>query len=642
LKKKLMKIKLCLVISLMFGITSAQTLQERKKIIASYDPVKTEKLLTEIKDDEAQRQSRVNEYLAANLDKKQDFEKDGVYFRMIDVVDGKPLFMSTENSAAARAIRVNHLYPGASLGLSLEGEGFFVGVWDSGSALKTHTEFMVDGVSKVTTPDASGTETTYHATHVVGTVAARGANTSARGMAPKASIKSYTWDADSSEVISEVTNNAMLISNHSYGIYIFNDDGGFNVPGAWYMGCYGDAARNWDQIAYNHPYYLPVMSAGNEGTTTYTGGLAFGYDKLTGNKTSKNPLIIANADPTVHPVLGSMQSLVINNGSSQGPTDDGRIKPDIAADGTALLSTSNNGDYGSSTGTSMSSPSVSGALILLQEHYNDLHPTEFMRSSTVKALVCHTALDDAASIGPDPKFGWGLLDARESVIVLNNSVATVPTSIVEELTLDQNDEYTINVTVSNPKKLKATISWIDVPGTTKNGQLNSPTPVLVNDLDLRIIKGTEENFPWKLQLSDVTAPAIKGDNTVDNVEKVEVDNASGVYTIKVSHKGTLTNGPQNYSLIVSGFDQVNLSNDKFTKENIAVYPNPVGDILYVNSDVNHFTGYEIFDIQGRLIRKELVSNVNSFEIETSSLTKGMYMLNLISEKGSFTQKIVKK
>src|SRR5690606_2383827 len=99
----------------------------------------------------------------------------------------------------------------------------------------------------------------------------------------------------------------------------------------------------------------------------------------------------------------------------QGPTDDGRIKPDIAADGTALLSTSNDGDYGSSTGTSMSSPSVSGALLLLQEHYNDLHPTEFMRSSTVKALVCHTALDDNASIGPDPKFGWGLLDARESV-----------------------------------------------------------------------------------------------------------------------------------------------------------------------------------------------------------------------------------
>lgn len=638
-----MNIKLCLVVSLLFGITTAQTVQEQKKIIASYDSVKTVQLLNEINNYNASRVSRVNNFLTANPNVKLQFKKDGILYKITDVIDGKSLLIATDNAAAGRAIRVNHLYPGASLGLSLEGNGFTVGVWDGGSVLKSHNEFLLDGNSRVTTPDVSGNEADFHATHVAGTVAARGATSSAKGMAPKALIKSYNWDSDEAEVVNEINNNALLVSNHSYGVPIYNDAGDLNVP-VWYMGCYNTDARNWDEIAYSHPYYLAVMSAGNNGTSTYDGGLAFGYDKLTGNKNTKNLMIVANANPSVHPVTGVMTSLVINNSSSQGPTDDGRIKPDIAADGTSLYSTSNVSDtsYDTSTGTSMASPSIAGGLILLQEHYNDLHPSEFMRSATLKGLACHTALDDAASVGPDPKFGWGLLDARESVIVLNNSVADVPTSIVDELVINQAGTYTLQVTVNSPKKLKATICWTDVPGIAKNGQLNSSTPALVNDLDLRIIKGEEVNFPWKLQLSDVSAPAIKGDNTVDNVEKVEVDNASGTYTIQVSHKGILSGGSQSYSLIISGFDQANLSNNDLSKGKIAVYPNPVGDVLFVTSDTNHFTGYELFDIQGRLIKKENVSNLNSFEIETSSLTKGLYMLNLTSESGSFTQKVVKK
>jgi hypothetical protein len=291
------------------------------------------------------------------------------------------------------------------------------------------------------TGGAAGTYTysiSDHATHVAGTVAARGATSSAKGMAPKALIRSYNWDSDEVEVANEITNNALLISNHSYGIPIYNDQGNLNVP-VWFMGCYNTDARNWDEIAYNFPYYLGIMSAGNNGTSTYDGGLAFGYDKLTGNKNTKNLMIVANANPNVHPVTGAMTSLVINNSSSQGPTDDGRIKPDIAADGTSLYSTSNVSDtsYDTSTGTSMASPSVAGGLILIQEHYNDLHPSEFMRSASLKGLACHTALDDAASVGPDPKFGWGLLDTRESVIVLNNSISSVPTSIVDELVLNQ-------------------------------------------------------------------------------------------------------------------------------------------------------------------------------------------------------------
>ena len=264
-----------------------------------------------------------------------------------------------------------------------------------------------------------------------------------------------------------------------------------------------------------------------------------------------------------------------------------------------------------------------------------------MTAATVKGLICHTALDDIASIGPDPKFGWGLLDARESAIVLTNSVAAVPTSLVTELNLTQGSTYTVQVNVNSVKKLKATISWTDPAGITRNTQLNSPDAVLVNDLDLRIIKGQEINFPWKLQLSNVSAPAIKGDNLVDNVEKVEIDNAIGTYTIQITHKGTLLDSVQNYSLVVSGFDQASLSNENFQQEKISVYPNPVRDFINVNSSNHQFISYELYDIQGRLIKKESVSNLSNFQIDSAALSKGMYVLSLVSANGNFVRKIIK-
>ena len=77
------------------------------------------------------------------------------------------------------------------------------------------------------------------------------------------------------------------------------------------------------------------------------------------------------------------------------------------------------------------------------------------------------------------------------------------------------------------------------------------TPALVNDLDIRVSKDGNTFFPWKLNPGSVSAAATKGDNTVDNVEKVEIGASAGTYTITVSHKGSLTNGSQRFALIVS-------------------------------------------------------------------------------------------
>jgi len=616
---------------------------EKNKIISSYNPIDSNNLLKKIENSQIERKTRIASFLSKNSI-QNEFYKEGSKYKIYDIVNGSPVFISTDNRLSALALKTNKLYPGGTLGLSLTGNGMTVGVWDGGWALAAHQEFQFNGSSRVTNPDYPGVNPTaeQHATHVVGTVSAKGVTTNARGMAYESTVKSYDWSNDEFEVSSEAGTNGLLISNHSYGIPVLADNGDMNVP-SWYMGCYNTAAYDWDQIAYTYPYYLSVQSAGNSGSDAYTGGLSPGIDKLTGNKNTKNLLIVANANPTVHPITGVISSLLINPSSSQGPTDDGRIKPDIAADGTNLYSTSNESttSYTTMSGTSMASPSIAGSVILLQQLYNNLH-SSFMKAATLKGVVCHTALDDATTVGPDPYFGWGLMDTNASASLVINDNSATPTAIIDELVVAQSTTYSLNVIVNNPQLLKATICWTDVPGTAKDNQLNSTTPALVNDLDLRIIKGAEINYPWKLDLTNITSPAIKGDNIVDNVEKVEVDSASGTYTIQVSHKGTLSGGNQAYSLIISGFDQISLNNDNFTSNTIKAFPNPVNDNLFISSNMTEVQSYKIFDIQGRLVDFKSINDLKDFSIDVSPLKTGVYFVELQSNDVKSTYKIVKR
>src|SRR5262249_32640354 len=95
--------------------------------------------------------------------------------------------------------------------------------------------------------------------------------------------------------------------------------------------------------------------------------------------------------------------------SGCGPTDDGRIKPDVVGCGVFIFSSISDSAkaYGYLSGTSMATPNVSGSLLLVQQHFNNLKG-RFMRSSTLKGLAIHTA-DEAGNAGPDYSFGWGLI-----------------------------------------------------------------------------------------------------------------------------------------------------------------------------------------------------------------------------------------
>ena len=497
---------------------------------------------------------------------------------------GMPLYLATENVNSAATIGTSKLWTGGSTGLNLDGSATNVkgklAVWDGGSPLTTHVEFA-GRINQKDNADISD-----HSTHVAGTMIAKGINPASKGMSHGIQeLIAYDMlnNSDIEEMMAEGSN--LLVSNHSYGFpagWQYNDRWEFygppNSTEDYKFGYYSAEAQLWDSIAYNAPYYLPVKSAGNNrdfngppvGETYYrrnaSGVFVSGtrpagisnndaYDIMSTVSNAKNILVVGAVNPVS--VYSSPKDVVLTTFSSWGPTDDGRIKPDLVTDGVNVLSSiaAANNAYDIYTGTSMSSPAAAGSLLLLQEYYSRLHGGTFMRSATLKGIAIHTANEAGLNPGPDYQFGWGLLNMEQAaaVITANNT-----THLIRENVLTNNNIDTFSVIASGDGTLRATICWTDVKGTVEPEAtaLNSTKKILVNDLDISIRKGATIYRPWTLNPLPARRadPAARGDNSLDNVEKIELpDIVPGEkYTIWIAHKGTLARGSQAYSLIVSG------------------------------------------------------------------------------------------
>lgn len=505
--------------------------------------------------------------------------------------DGRVYVRTTDNvnaaiSVGANLVRQTPPYP-------LSGTGVTVAVWDAGSVLSSHREFT----GRLTLRNTVATHS--HSTHVGGTIAAAGVTTAAKGMAPNAQLHSYDWNFDTLEMASagRVTTNDVSkipVSNHSYGYQA----GWYNFGTVWYgtwgyreadgFGMYDAFAADYDEVCYNLPYLLPFKAAGNDRndnapsagslftyydvngshTKTYdpeTDPLSDrwdngGYDSLALEGTAKNLLTVGAVEDAVD---GEGQRATANAAmtsfSSWGPTDDGRVKPDLVANGASLYSTMSFGDasYGTASGTSMATPSAMGAATLILEHFARLFPGQMMRASTLKGLLIHTA-DDIGNPGPDYIFGWGLMDTLAAVQHLDAHHAFPPVHRVVEDALSAPGVTNRYVVIRAPGEvLKATLCWTDPPGVAHTN-LDDRTPVLVHDLDLRILGPTGEIArAFVLDVEHPDVPATTGDNDVDNVEQVVVASPAldGLYTIEVTLDGALTQPTQVYSLLIGGATQ---------------------------------------------------------------------------------------
>jgi hypothetical protein len=503
-------------------------------------------------------------------------------------------------------------------------------------------------------------------------------------------------------VYQKITQSQPNISNHSYGSnqgwadpQLINNEpswvwnGAFASPNTSLdaQGTYLTDDRNYDQIVYNNPSYIIIKSAGNsfgEGpsaaTSTYkkyyrdnSGNLvefaptdtlpqsncALGYDCIGIGSLGKNIIVVGATDRiTTNDGRYTASSDVVHSVySSAGPRDDGGIKPDITAVGTDVASawTDNNAIGGSKIdigdGTSYSAPVVTGIVGLWTQINKQLFGGSLLNAASAKTLMVHSA-KEAGNIGPDPQFGWGFIDAKKGAELLvgksNNSI------IFNDETLTSGVANVKTVKASGSEPLKVTISWIDPEFTNFTNQwsdiYNNRNSKLVNDLDLKITDTTTNTvyYPWKLDANNPMTPATKGDNVVDNVEQVVVDApvAGRTYKIEITNKGILKNNtggtaPQNYSVIVTGFTELLGTKDISNPlNNLAISPTITKDVTNILKAPKKST-FNVYDLTGKKLQSGTINN-DKEQIDLSAYTKGIYIIEVKTDKDVISKKVIKE
>jgi hypothetical protein len=281
------------------------------------------------------------------------------------------------------------------------------------------------------------------------------------------------------------------VQNHSYGTGIEN--------------YYGAESAAYDQQIFETDSLVHVFSSGNIGTSAPESGVYNGISgvaNLSGDfKQAKNVLVVGGTNRT-----GDPEPL-----SSAGPTYDGRIKPELIADG--------------EDGTSGAAALVSGTVALLQQAYKTQYK-QLPSAALIKSVLINSA-DEIGPQGPQHKTGYGSLNALEALRTINEK-RFIAGSVANAAQTD----YPITVPV-NCGELKVSLAWND-PAAPVNA-----ASALVNDLDLTVSTPSGQQIsPWVLSsfpsADSLAAPAKRQTDTLNNTEQVSLQNpAAGTYIVHV-------------------------------------------------------------------------------------------------------------
>ena len=444
----------------------------------------------------------------------------------------------------------------------LTGDGEVIGIWDGGKIGRTSSGAISehpDLAGRVTNHSELGTD--FHATHVAGTIAGDGSgNAAAEGMAPDAELHLWDYYGDPYAEMEDASSaQGITISNHSWGYCLGRHScGGSGWAGEEGFGAY-DVESQWADAVVIATNQIVVKAAGNDrndcgfqlGDPDNCDGVLSGdgeyYDNITDFGNAKNVITVGAIND---------DGVSITSFSSAGPANDGRIKPDVVANGDGLLSTWDtstfSGYYSSISGTSMATPVVTGILAQLSEHYRTLNAGADLPPDLAKALLINTSTD-LGRFGPDYLYGYGLVDASDAKDQISPEFNRISSVANTEI-----DEYVV-IVAAGTTALEVTLNWID-----PTGVINNPAADIINNLDLELVApdGSTVHYPWAgpglanpASLSTRTGP-----NTIDTAEKVEVATpTTGRWTIRITGTG-ITSGPQTYALVTSS----QLDNDLFS------------------------------------------------------------------------------
>lgn len=427
--------------------------------------------------------------------------------------------------------------------LGYDGNGQIVGVADTGLDTGVNDSTMhLDFQGRINSIYALGRENDAtdihgHGTHVAGSVLGDGArsNGQIKGMAPAAHLVFQSiLDAggglgglptDLNDLFQQAYNDGARIHTNSWGAPVYGE--------------YTTSSVHVDQFVRNNRDMIILFSAGNEGPTLGSVGAP---------GTAKNCITI-----------GASENYRLDKGSyadnpnqialfsSRGWCTDGRIKPDLVAPGTWILSTRStvapdssfwgpyNSYYAYMGGTSMATPITAGTVAVARQYImaNWGHTPS---ASLMKAILVNGATDLGFGY-PSRDQGWG----RVSLV---NSLTARELNWVDEttsLTTGNNTTYTYYIE-SSSTPLRVTMTWTDAPGST------TVSRALVNDLDLKLTDPNGNVYYG----NDFTSPYDSSFDRLNNVENVFVEAPqTGTWTVEVLGYN-IPAGPQNYSLVVGG------------------------------------------------------------------------------------------
>jgi len=401
----------------------------------------------------------------------------------------------------------------AGSGRNLLGDNVAIGIGDN-SDPSTHIDFS----GRLIQRNPTGVQ--VHGTHTAGTAAGAGIlNPKNRGMAPHATLISQYFSDVLVNTPVYIGDYNMVITTNSYFT------GQNNCPGE---GEYDALANYVDLQLDSFTSLLHVFAAGNDGTLTCSPYPNRYATIKSGFQCSKNVLTVGNLDNSTY---------TLNAGSSCGPVNDGRLKPEIVAGGTNILSTYPFNNYGLASGTSMACPTVAGAVALLYERFRQLHGGTDPSGALIKAITTNSA-DDIGNPGPDFVYGYGMLNARSAVE-----------------TLEKNQYFT--GTVSNGGSVNYNIPGIPAGAQQIKIMLYWPDPAaapfaataLVNDLDLTVTSPDGiTHHPLILDPSPgaVGSNAVEGVDQTNNIEQVVINNPpAGNFTVSVNGY-SIPDGSQNF------------------------------------------------------------------------------------------------
>lgn len=468
------------------------------------------------------------------------------------------LYNARANDRSADIIGTSSLLVPAIITPSgLSGKGQMVGIADSGldkgSMTDIHPDLQTEAGTKPKVILQSYTDRTLaddpdgHGTFMAATIAGTGQASEGKyqGIAPGATLYFQALlDTNNSLKIPDNIN-YLFTPAYSAGVRIHVDGwgGGTNT--------YSTSTADIDRFIYWHPDFLPVFSAGNSGP---------GSGTLTTQANSKNSLVVGSSQvprPAFDPESNYADQAA--ESSSMGPAGDGRIKPDLLAPGSALISACSslvesnfaaNSYYTRMGGSSMSAAVTGGALALLREQLS----SQFNLNSPSSALLKALLINGARSVEGDiSRQGYGILDSAGTALALKEGTFKF---IDGNNRMKTGDASEFKLQVSDPSMpLKVTLAWVDPPAETGSAQnLVNNLDLVVQDPDGKIYYGNDFNSQGKVDVSN-------------NVEQVTIKAPeAGEYTISV-RAGKINYGTgQDFALVYgqslkTGVIQSSVGND---------------------------------------------------------------------------------